>query len=145
MAEHQPDVPRRTCKWLLIEDCIIRTVRQDGNGLHHGFVHAAVRPAQARLVGRDADLSGIDKRLLAVPSPSGTPLGEITLAAAEATGLPAGTPVVLGGHDYLCGALPVGAIRPGVILDVSRTWEIVMASTCGTILTPGNAGVTVGP
>jgi sugar (pentulose or hexulose) kinase len=40
--------------------------------------------------------------------------GEVTGKAAAETGLAAGTPVVLGGHDYLCGALPVGAIRPGV-------------------------------
>ncbi len=43
----------------------------------------------------------------------------------------------MGGHDYLCGALPVGAIRPGVILDVSGTWEIVLAATTQQpVLTP---------
>ena len=69
----------------------------------------------------------------------------MTPAAAQATGLPAGTPVVLGGHDYLCGALPVGAIRPGVILDVSGTWEIVLATTEQPVLTPEaqRTGVTV--
>src|SRR5690606_23903276 len=80
--------------------------------------------------------SGIDGDLLCTAYPSGTPLGKVTRAASEATGLPAGTPVVLGGHDYLCGALPVGAIRPGVILDVSGTWEIVLAATQEPVLTP---------
>jgi len=72
-------------------------------------------------------------------------LGEVTPAAAEATGLPAGTPVVLGGHDYLCGALPVGAFTPGVILDVSGTWEIVLATIPHPVLTPEvqRTGVTV--
>jgi xylulokinase len=81
-------------------------------------------------------LAGIDKHLLAPAYPSGTPLGEVTGKAAQETGLPVGTPVVLGGHDYLCGALPVGAIRPGVILDVSGTWEIVLAATQQPVLTP---------
>ena len=84
-------------------------------------------------------LSGIDRRLLCDAFPSGTVLGEVTPAAAAATGLAAGTPVVLGGHDYLCGALPVGAFKPGVILDVSGTWEIVLASTPAPVLTPAGA------
>ena len=81
-------------------------------------------------------LSGIEKRLLPPAYPSGTRLGEVTEKAAAETGLVAGTPVVLGGHDYLCGALPVGAIRPGVILDVSGTWEIVLAASERPVLTP---------
>ncbi len=90
-------------------------------------------------------LSGIDRRLLCDAFPSGTVIGGVTPAAAEATGLAPGTPVVLGGHDYLCGALPVGAIKPGVILDVSGTWEVVLASTPAPVLTPQaqRAGVTV--
>jgi xylulokinase len=90
-------------------------------------------------------ISGIQRGLLCDVHPSGTPLGEVTPAAAETTGLPAGTPVVLGGHDYLCGALPVGAFRPGVILDVSGTWEIVLATIPQPVLNPEvqRTGVTV--
>ncbi|MBN2271266.1 MAG: hypothetical protein JXN61_11670, partial [Sedimentisphaerales bacterium] len=56
--------------------------------------------------------------------------------AAEATGLPEGTPVVLGGHDYCCGTLPVGAFEPGVVLDVTGTWEIVVTALTEPVLTP---------
>jgi xylulokinase len=56
-----------------------------------------------------------------------------------------GTPVVLGGHDYLCSALPVGAFSPGVVLDVTGTWEIVLATIPAPILTSEvqKLGVTV--
>jgi xylulokinase len=89
--------------------------------------------------------AGIERRLLCEAFPSGTPLGEVTAAAAEATGLAKGTPVILGGHDYLCGALPVGAFKPGVVLDVTGTWEIVLAGIPAPILTPEvqQLGVTV--
>jgi sugar (pentulose or hexulose) kinase len=52
---------------------------------------------------------------------------------------------VLGGHDYLCGALPVGAFVPGVVLDVTGTWEIVLSTTPAPILTADvqKLGVTV--
>jgi xylulokinase len=80
--------------------------------------------------------SGIDRRLLCDPLPSGTVLGEVHAKASEATGLPVGTPVVLGGHDYCCGALPTGAFKPGVVLDVTGTWEMVVAALPEPVLTP---------
>jgi xylulokinase len=146
MAEHEPEILARTDKWLLIEDFL-------------NFMLCGVRATDYTMASctllfdqtsRDwsDDLltqSGIDKRLLCDAHPSGTPLGEVTTAAAEATGLPVGTPVVLGGHDYLCGALPVGAFKPGVLLDVTGTWEIVLATIPEPVLTPevGKLGVTV--
>jgi xylulokinase len=53
--------------------------------------------------------------------------------------------VVLGGHDHLCGAIPVGAFRPGVVLDVTGTWEIVSAVIAQPVLTPEvhKAGLTI--
>ncbi len=73
-------------------------------------------------------LSGIDASLLCEPQPSGTVVGQVTTQAADRTGLAAGTPVVLGGHDFLCGCLPVGAFKPGVVLDVAGTWEIIVTA-----------------
>jgi xylulokinase len=40
-------------------------------------------------------------------------IGGVTAAAAEETGLKAGTPVVAGGLDAACGALGAGVVRPG--------------------------------
>ncbi len=39
--------------------------------------------------------------------------GGLTRAAAEASGLPPGTPVVAGGADNACGAVGAGVVRPG--------------------------------
>ena len=41
---------------------------------------------------------------------------------------------MLGGHDHLCGALPVGAFQPGVVLNVTGTWETVMTATAAPVL-----------
>ena len=44
---------------------------------------------------------------------SGTRLGEVCAAAAAATGLPAGTPIVAGMTDGCAGQIAAGALRPG--------------------------------
>jgi xylulokinase len=146
MAEHEPEILRRTHKWLLIED-FLNFMLCGRHATDYTMASCTLLFDQRKLNWSDEvlGLSGIDRRLLCDPHPSGTPLGEVTPAAAAATGLPAGTPVVLGGHDYLCGALPVGAIKPGVVLDVSGTWEIVLASTPQPVLTAEaqKTGVTV--
>jgi sugar (pentulose or hexulose) kinase len=45
--------------------------------------------------------------------PAGSPAGALSRAAAARTGLPAGTPLVVGGGDQQCAALGMGVIDPG--------------------------------
>ncbi len=146
MAEHEPEILKRTHKWLLIED-FVNHMLCGVAATDYTMASCTLLFDQRKLNWSDETLalSGIDRRLLCDAFPSGTVLGGVTPAAAAATGLAVGTPVVLGGHDYLCGALPVGAIKPGVILDVSGTWEIVLASIPAPVLTPEaqRTGVTV--
>jgi len=73
---------------------------------------------------------------LPVPQRSGQFIGEVTAKAAEKTGLPAGTPIYQGGHDYLVGALAAGAISPGMFLDVTGTWELVITPAAAPQWTP---------
>jgi len=55
-------------------------------------------------------------------------LGTISKAAARATGLTEGTPVVGGGADNACGAVGVGAVTPGAVV---ASW-----GTSGTVVCP---------
>jgi xylulokinase len=146
MAEHEPAILARTTKWLLIED-FLNFMLCGKEATDYSMASCTLLFDQkSRGWSREMlALSGIEGRLLCDPLPSGTVLGEVNRAAAEATGLREGTPVVLGGHDYLCGALPVGALAPGVFLDVSGTWEVVQATMPGPILSPAlqRIGATV--
>ena len=137
MAEHEPAILRRTHKWLLIED-FLNFMLCGTQATDYSMASCTLLFDQAsRSWSREMlQRSGIDGRLLCDPAASGTVLGAVTAEASGATGLPEGTPVVLGGHDYLCGALPVGALEPGVFLDVSGTWEVVQATTSRPVLTP---------
>jgi autoinducer-2 kinase len=54
----------------------------------------------------------------------GTPVGKVGAAAAEVTGLAAGTPVVMGGGDAQTAALGLGVVRPGQAAVVGGThWQ----------------------
>ena len=66
--------------------------------------------------------------LLATVGESAEVLGRVSAASAKLTGLATGTPVVGGGADNACGAIGVGAVRPG---EAVASW-----GTSGTIVAP---------
>ncbi len=137
MAENHPEILERTHKWVLIEDFINQRLC-GALATDYSMASTTLLFDQRRRQWSEDFLqrSEIDGRLLCDPQPSGTVLGTVHRAATEATGLPTGTPVVLGGHDYLCGALPTGVFRPGVLGDVTGTWEMVVAALDEPVLSP---------
>jgi xylulokinase len=146
MAEHEPGILARTDKWLLIED-FLNFKLCGRRATDYTMASCTLLFDQRKRDWSEEMLTqtGIERRLLCEALPSGTLLSEVTATAAKETGLPVGIPVMLGGHDYLCGALPVGAFVPGVVLDVTGTWEIVLAAIPAPVLTPQvqKLGVTV--
>ncbi len=136
VKQNKPEVLEKTSTWLLIEDFVnfkLTGVRATDYSMASNtlFFQQKTRDYSDELL----QLSGIPHHILPEPKPSGTIIGEVAGAAAEATGLAPGTPVVLGGHDFLCACLPVGAFKPGVVQDVIGTWEIIVAAFSDPVLT----------
>ncbi len=137
MKKNRPEIMAQTDKWLLIEDFVNRKLS--------GKTATDFSMATCMLLfdqknhcwsSELLEASGIDGSLLPPPMPSATVLGTVTPEAAAATGLSTETVVVLGGHDHLCGTLPVGAYKPGTLFDVMGTWEVLIASTSRAVTTP---------
>jgi xylulokinase len=63
-------------------------------------------------------------------------LGGVTAEAARATGLPQGTPVLVGGGDYPVALLGSGVCRPGLASDVTGTSAIVTLIAGAPLLDP---------
>ena len=64
---------------------------------------------------------------------SGTVVGELTTRAAEAIGLFAGTPLVVGGADHVLSAVGAGLIRPGELLvKLGGAGDIMLLSDTAT-------------
>jgi sugar (pentulose or hexulose) kinase len=72
---------------------------------------------------------GFGTELFPEAVPSGQPVG--TVRDGVRVGLREGTPVAISGHDHLCAALAVGAVRPGVVFDSMGTAEAFMGTTQG--------------
>ena len=68
------------------------------------------------------DTLGVPARLLPDLVRSGTPIGTVSAAAAEVTGIPAGTPVISGATDGCAAQLGAGALRVG-------SWNSVLGTT----------------
>ncbi len=135
MQENHPEILEKTERWLLIEDFV--------NFMLCGRQATDYTMASCTSVFDQKALSwseklfteaGLTTELFPEPLASGTPLGEVTAEASALTGLAPGTPIILGGHDYICAALAVGAFKPGVVMDVTGTWEIVSQSSSDLIL-----------
>jgi len=126
IKENEPEIFKNTYKWLLIEDylnhCLTGTFATDFSMASCTMLFDQKTQNWSEEMCR---LSGIPKSILPDAFASTTQIGEVTEDAAKKTGLAVGTPVFLGGHDHICSSLPVGAFRPGVVLNITGTWEMV--------------------
>ncbi|MCC7161147.1 MAG: hypothetical protein IT331_01520 [Anaerolineae bacterium] len=81
-------------------------------------------------------VAGIAPEQLSRPFPAHTVVGGLSAAAAEATGLHRGIPVVAGAHDQACAALGVGALSEGTAMDGSGSVEAVVVPSAHPISDP---------
>ncbi|HVM70399.1 MAG TPA: FGGY-family carbohydrate kinase, partial [Anaerolineales bacterium] len=62
------------------------------------------------------DLAGLDRQKLPATVPSGAVIGALAGGIAAELGLPAGIPLVSGGHDQCCNSVGGGVLAPGQAL-----------------------------
>lgn len=137
LKEHAPQALEKASVWVSIEDYInFRLSGEIATEFSMASCTALVdqksRTWSDELIGE----AGLPRSIFPEITPSGTKIGTVTAAAARETGLDPGTAVVLGGHDYHCAGLAVGAFRPEVIMDITGTWEILFAGTPEANLAP---------
>jgi xylulokinase len=79
---------------------------------------------------------GLDVALLPPIYPSAQVIGQVTAQAAAATGLRAGTPVVIGGGDGACATVGAGAVRPGDAYNYIGSSSWVALTTAQPVIDP---------
>ena len=115
LRKHEPDVYRRTRVFGLANTCLAHALTgvfatdPSCAGLS-GLVEPSREGGWSEAV---AELAGVEVDRWAPIRPSASVVGEVTRQASRATGLPEGTPVVIGGGDAPVAAFGGGAINPG--------------------------------
>jgi sugar (pentulose or hexulose) kinase len=118
IRSHQPDVWARTERYLLLSGWLTHRLTgrfADSTGSQVGYVpfdYKRHRWASARDWKWQA--LPVEPRMLPELVAPAQPLGRITPAAAEATGIPAGLPLIAAAADKACEVLGSGAYRPNV-------------------------------
>ncbi|QGZ38754.1 FGGY-family carbohydrate kinase [Pseudoduganella flava] len=118
IAAHQPDVWRRTHKFLLLSGFLNwrlcgRFV--DSTGSQVGYVPFDYR-RHRWAASRDWKWQALALRPDMLPelAPPGTVIGTVTPAAAAATGIPAGLPLVAAAADKACEVIGAGGLAPHI-------------------------------
>lgn len=130
VREHEPQVYARVAHVLLPKD-YIRYRLTDSYGTDKAGAAGTLLMDVRTRDWSDEVLQALDIPAAWLPPTHEGPevTGTISAAAAEATGLKAGTPVVAGGGDQAAGAVGVGAVEPGIVGLVLGTSGVVFAST----------------
>ncbi len=128
VKDNEPAQYARVRKMLLPKDYVrfqltgeYATEVSDASGT--GLFDVVRRKWSHELAGR----LGVDCTILPAASESSAVIGEVSRAAAEATGLAAGTPVVGGGGDQAASAVGNGIVDAGIVSCTIGTSGVVFA------------------
>ncbi|MDP8932043.1 MAG: FGGY family carbohydrate kinase [Actinomycetota bacterium] len=127
LEQNQPDAYSRMRAWLNVADFVaFRLCGEQATDFSLATRTAALDLRELRWSEELLSGAGISDTLMPPLSWSGTPLGTVTPAAAEETGLHTDAVVATGGHDHICGALAAGVLDPGRALDSMGTAESIL-------------------
>jgi xylulokinase len=124
VRKHAPEAFARTVRWLNAADYI--AFRLSGEQATDHSLASRMLMLNLRQLCWAEELVrevGLDPGLLAPLARSGDYLGRVRPEAAALTGLSTATIVGAGGHDHVCGALAVGVVEPGNMLNSLGTAE----------------------
>ena len=128
-AENRPNLFAKAYKFLTLDAFINfrlcgAMVTEPANARYGPFDHDTLQWSPEL-----CETTGIPMDKLADIVKPGDHIGDITSDASRATGLRAGTPVIMGSGDQQCSALGTGTIREGVVKATTGTGTFVITHT----------------
>jgi xylulokinase len=127
LREHEPQAYAQMSRWLCVSDyAAYRLTGELCMGLSLASRTLAYDLRRGAWSPEMLEAAGVAPSLMPEIRPEASLVGWVTAAAAEETGLAQGTPVYVGGHDHIVGALGVGAYVAGTVMDSVGTTETVL-------------------
>ncbi|GAK55795.1 carbohydrate kinase, FGGY [Candidatus Vecturithrix granuli] len=130
LRDQQPEIYASMYKWICLPDYIVFKLTGE---LISSYSHASrtmVFDVHTKAWSSElCEEAGISTDIFPKVTNSGVIAGEILPDIATLTGLPVGTPVVLGAHDHACVAVALGLTQADEVVDSTGTGEGLAAVT----------------
>ncbi len=125
--KHEPPLWEQTCKFVQVNGYInYRLTGEFSLDSAHASLLQLRDASTEEWYKPICDVCGIEPEQFPEVKTGPQPCGMLTLAAAEATGLRPGTPVMVGTVDSAAAALEVGAAEPGVAAEMTGTSTVLI-------------------
>jgi len=140
---HQPEIYAKTAKFLAPKDYIVHRLTGEFATDYSDASGTLLFDLTARTWHQPfLDALDLSVSQLPTPYPSSTIVGRVTAQAAKASGLVAGTPVVIGGGDGSCAGIGAGVVEPGSAYCVIGTSAWISVSTLAPVPDPQQRTMT---
>lgn len=127
LKQHQPDLYHQTQVFLFWNGLVSFMLGADAQ-CDYSVANRTLLFDLARNDWSDGmlDLARLDREKLPPTIPSGVVIGSVTGVVADELGLPAGIPIVSGGHDQCCNGIGCGVLAPGQAMYGMGTYVCLM-------------------
>jgi xylulokinase len=130
MARSEPDVFRRTAKFLLPDDYLLFRLSGEMVAEETMWGSSLVMDIRRKVWSEPLmEAAGVTPEKLPPLTPTCTVIGRVSQACAEATGLSTETKVVSGAMDQMCAAVGAGNIVPGIITESAGSVVALLTTT----------------
>jgi xylulokinase len=129
LREHEPEVYERTAHYVGSYDWVLAALGAEVHVEQNWALESGLFTIDGELAEPVLRAAKLDPATLAPVRRPGTRVGELSAAAAAATGLEAGTALVVGGADHVLSAYAAGVNRPGdALVKLGGAGDILVAS-----------------
>jgi xylulokinase len=129
LRANEPDVYDRAKHYVGSYDWVLTALGADVHVEQNWALESGLFTIDGDVASPVLDAAGLDPRILAPVHRPGTRVGGISRAAAQSTGLPVGTALVVGGADHVLSAFAAGVNAPGdALVKLGGAGDILVAS-----------------
>ena len=129
LREHEPDTYARTAHWVGSYDWVLSALGAELHVEQNWALESGLFTVDGDTADVVLEAASLDPSTLAPVRRPGTRVGDLSRAAAEATGLRAGTALVVGGADHVLSAYAAGVNGSGdALVKLGGAGDILVAS-----------------
>jgi xylulokinase len=129
LRTHEPDVYDRTAHYVGSYDWVLTALGAEVHVEQNWALESGLFTIDGAVADAVIAAAGLDAATVGPVHRPGTRVGELSREAAEQTGLPAGTALIVGGADHVLSAFAAGVNKPGdALVKLGGAGDILVAS-----------------